>query len=422
MQRKCNRRRRHSAWLSAPGLRSIGRYVNFKPNSPISNTVSGNSATDAAAQSPLRVSPRFQALLRHQLDQFCDRPDLRSLVVYLALPGTDGKPGLMPVGQWPRSELHLPAVDEDPSLQLPSDQRRWLPLRRNQLLLGALRVETAALPWPAALMPRLQAVAHCLTEALCLDLEQQQLEAELERQQVQLRVLLHQLRNPLAALRTFAQLLKRRLENDPENRALVEGLLTEERQLNRYLEVIDDLGAPETIAPARAEPAPLLLPPAFGDGEARPLQERLEPLLQRAKATATLQGRPWHGPGTLPPWQGNSAAVAEILANLLDNAFRYSPEGSPVGLHWRSTPDGPQISVWDGGAAIAASEREAIFQRGVRGERALGKAGTGIGLALARELARALGGDLRLVVPPSAIDPALPPSGNAFRLQLPPDT
>jgi signal transduction histidine kinase len=151
----------------------------------------------------------------------------------------------------------------------------------------------------------------------------------------------------------------------------------------------------------------------------QPLAEPLAPLIQRAAATATLQGRPWRGPGALPAWRGDSGAVAEIIANLLENAFRYSPQGAVVGLQARDTPRGPVLTVWDGGPPIEAAERESIFQRGVRGSRGLPLPGTGLGLALARDLARALGGDLQLVSPPQAVDPELPASGNAFVLRLP---
>jgi signal transduction histidine kinase len=376
----------------------------------------------------MEFSARFQRLLGHQLAQFADRPELSSLVVYLALPHADGKPGLIPVGQWPNESLALPgvalpAVEEDPSLLLPSAERRWFPLQRDQILLGALRVETTELRWQPALNARLQAVAHCLTEALLLDHDQQRLERRLELQSQQLRLLVHQLRNPLAALRTFGQLLKRRLEGDAPNRTLVEGLLAEEQLLNRYVDAIDSLDQPPSLGPGAADPRPLLLPPALSSGEPRPLQERLEPLLIRAEATASLQGRSWSGPRRRPEWRGDTAAVAEILANLLENAFRYSPEGTSVGLCCRQDPGDParmSLCVWDAGPAIGAGERQAIFQRGVRGERSQGRSGSGLGLALARELARNLGGELRLIQPPRSFDPSLPAEGNAFCLELPP--
>ena len=113
--------------------------------------------------------------------------------------------------------------------------------------------------------------------------------------------------------------------------------------------------------------------------------------------------------------------MAEIVANLLENAFRYSPGGCPLGLQSQGDArDGWWLTVWDAGPAIAPAEREAIFQRGVRGSRGAAIPGTGLGLALARELARNLGGELELISPPAAVDPALPTEGNAFRLRLPP--
>jgi signal transduction histidine kinase len=365
------------------------------------------------------VSERFLALLRHQLSQFADCHELRSLVVYVTQQDEGGHPSLIPVGQWPPSGRSLPAVEADRRLRMPAEERRWLPLRDEQMLLGALQVESDASPWPEALAQRLQAVALCLTEALRLDIEGQRLHRRLDEREEQLRLLVHQLRNPLAALRTFGHLLLRRLEQDSDNRSLVEGLLAEERQLHRYVDAIDDLARPDSLLAASPSPQPLLLPPLLSGPGGQPLAEPLEPLLQRAAATASLQGRPWHGPATLPEWRGDSGAVAEILANLLENAFRYTPQGTAVGLHCATLPDSLLLTVWDGGAPIEPAERERIFERGVRGERGRELPGTGLGLALARDLAQGLQGELGLVIPPRAIDPALPEQGNAFRLSLP---
>jgi signal transduction histidine kinase len=344
------------------------------------------------------------------------------VVVYVTEPAADGgAPDLIPIGHWPSASRALRALASDSELRQPAEHRRWLAMRQGGVLLGALLVETSNLPWPEPLQQRLLAVSHCLTEGLCLDLEHHRLQLRLHQQREQLKVLVHQLRNPLAALRTFGQLLWRRLEDDPRNRTLVEGLLQEEHQLQRYVDAIDALERVEPAFSAAGETPPLLLPPSLGSDNQQPLAPLLEPLLQRATATAALQGRPWHGPGQLPQWQGDSGAVAEILANLLENAFRYSRSSAPVGLHVAPWGEGGwQLCVWDGGDPIADDERERIFEAGQRGQSNADLPGTGLGLALARQLARQLGGDLQLMPSPAAMAQELPVRGNAFRLRLPP--
>ena len=364
------------------------------------------------------VSQRFLALLEQQLAQFTDRPDLRALVVYVAGPETNGQPSLIAIGHWPRSL----ALRETSSLNHGSataDTRRWLALRDGGLLLGALRVDADRWPWPDSLSERLEATARCLTEALRLDLEQQRLGQELQRRDDQLRLLVHQLRNPLAALRTFGQLLRRRLDGDSRNRDLVDNLLGEQRQISRYVEAIDHLSEAPALVSGENASAPLLLPPALGAGPPQPLETILRPLLERAAATANLQGRPWQAPEALPAWQGDGNSIAEIVANLLENAFRYSQSGGAIGLLCQFDGTLMQLVIWDSGPPIPEAERERIFAKGVRGSSSAQLEGSGLGLALARDLARNLGGELELVVPASRLDPALPDTGNAFRLSLP---
>ncbi|MEB3332252.1 MAG: HAMP domain-containing sensor histidine kinase [Synechococcaceae cyanobacterium] len=367
------------------------------------------------------VSERFLALLQHQLAQFADCAEVRSLSVYVTDQSGEGPPSLLPVGRWPAEQRSLPPVDAASQLRMPAEERRWLPLSDQQALLGALQVETLHTSWSASLSQRLQAVALCLTEALRLDREHQRLQRTLSQREEQLRTLVHQLRNPLTALRTFGQLLRRRLEHDGESRGLVEGLLSEESQLERYVEAIDRLARRDALLSPAVRAEPLLLPPLLSGPGGEPLAPLLEPLLQRAAATANLQGRPWRGPGSLPAWRGDSGAVAEIVANLLENAFRYSPAGCAVGLDLQSVPDGGlSLTVWDDGTPIAASERQVIFERGRRGSSAAQRPGSGLGLSLARDLARHLGGELELLVSPRAVAAGLPEQGNAFRLSLPP--
>jgi len=365
----------------------------------------------------MQVSKRFLALLEQQLAQFTDRPDLRALVVYVAVAEATGQPSLVPIGHWPQSLALAERSGTNASADAETG-RRWLPLKDDALLLGALRVDAAHWPWPEALSERLEATARCLTEALRLDLEQQRLGRELSRRDEQLQLLVHQLRNPLAALRTFGQLLRRRLEGDDRNLSLVDGLLSEQHQLSRYVEAIDHLTEAPALVSSDTAGAQALLPPALNGDPQQTLTQILTPLIERAAATAHLQGRSWQPPPQLPDWRGDGAPIAEIVANLLENAFRYSRSGGAIGLHVQLSSQ-LRLSIWDSGPAIPEAERSPIFEKGVRGSRGAALEGSGLGLALARDLARSLGGELELVVPASRIDAALPAEGNAFRLSLP---
>ena len=258
-----------------------------------------------------------------------------------------------------------------------------------------------------------------LAQALLLDLEQQRWQGELQRERRQRDLLVHQMRNPLAALRTFTQLLLRRVEASDERRELVEHLLDEQQSLAGYLDALSSSEAGLVLPQASGSEAPLLLPPVLAPQQPRLLSDCLEPLLARAAATAKLQGRRWHPPGPVPEVSVPAATVGEILANLLENAFRYSDPGGDLGLWFASGPDQLQLAVWDSGPLIDLDERERIFQRGERGRHGAKLSGTGLGLALARDQAEASGGSLQLHCPASALAPGLAAAGNAFVLTLP---
>lgn len=85
-------------------------------------------------------------------------------------------------------------------------------------------------------------------------------------------------------------------------------------------------------------------------------------------------------------------AVTRVLTNLLDNARKYSPAGTPITLAVSGEEDRIRFSVRDAGPGIAASEREAIFERFRRG--GTSKPGSGLGLYISRGLVQAHGGEL----------------------------
>jgi signal transduction histidine kinase len=106
--------------------------------------------------------------------------------------------------------------------------------------------------------------------------------------------------------------------------------------------------------------------------------------------------------------------VAQVLGNLIDNACKYSPDGEPVRLSANREGDRAVLAVEDQGPGIAPTDRERIFERFTQLDRQDGRRGGGIGLGLyiARQLARSQDGDLLLAEPRG-------PRGARFELHLP---
>ncbi len=103
-------------------------------------------------------------------------------------------------------------------------------------------------------------------------------------------------------------------------------------------------------------------------------------------------------PGDLPTAHGDLAATDSIVGQLLENAFKYSPDGGTVTIGARAVPDSAEVEVTvrDEGIGIAPADVDRVFERFVQGEagdrRRFG--GIGLGLYIVRQLARAQGGDV----------------------------
>jgi signal transduction histidine kinase len=90
--------------------------------------------------------------------------------------------------------------------------------------------------------------------------------------------------------------------------------------------------------------------------------------------------------------------VLQVLTNLLDNAAKYSPSDTPIGVTARQAGSSAVITVSDSGPGVPPEQRERIFERFTQlgSEQDHRGDGVGLGLFIARELARSVGGDLTL--------------------------
>lgn len=111
--------------------------------------------------------------------------------------------------------------------------------------------------------------------------------------------------------------------------------------------------------------------------------------------------------------QADPQRLQQVLTNLLNNASKFSPEGSLIQLEVQPAQKGVEISVVDQGAGIPIEDQQRIFQRFTQAEGATTstQGGAGLGLAIAYELVQAMGGQLSLDSQPS--------QGSRFTLWLP---
>ncbi|KNB49570.1 histidine kinase [Streptomyces caatingaensis] len=206
----------------------------------------------------------------------------------------------------------------------------------------------------------------------------------------------HELRTPLTALRTNAELLARAERLTPAQRDRAAAALG--RQLREVTGLVNDL-----IELARDEEPQQLVEPV-----------RLDLLTERC--TADARG---HWPDT--PFAvdteettvaGVPARLARLLSNLLDNAAKFSPPGGTVEVRLgRDTTGHIDLTVRDHGPGISAEDLPYVFDRFYRSRQARALPGSGLGLAMARQIARAHGAGLTAERPEGG--------GALFRLRFP---
>jgi signal transduction histidine kinase len=192
----------------------------------------------------------------------------------------------------------------------------------------------------------------------------------------------HELRTPLTQIRMFAEtLLLGRVRSESERRRSLEIIDRESRRLTHLVENVlqfsrDERGTTK-LAPLPRELAPLI----------RELVREFRPLIDgdRVRLVTRLED------AVVPL---DEDAFRQVLLNLLDNAVKYGPPHQEVAVESRELDGAVHVSVTDEGPGVPAADRERIWRRFHRldREQESSRAGTGIGLAVVRELVQLHGG------------------------------
>jgi len=200
----------------------------------------------------------------------------------------------------------------------------------------------------------------------------------------------HELRSPVALMRTTAEVALRRPRAEGGYREALQQVLAESERLSLMIEDLlllarSDAGA-ESLEKKPIDPA----------GPLRAALARIERSLQPAIDDGLVV-------------EANALALQQLFTILLDNAVKYSTDVIDVSLHARN--GSAVIQVRDRGIGIAADDLPHVFERFYRADKARSRGGAGLGLAIARRIAEIHGGTIDVVSEAGA--------GSTFTVTLP---
>ena len=218
------------------------------------------------------------------------------------------------------------------------------------------------------------------------------LETSVDRQRRFVADAAHELRTPVAGMTTTLEVARAHPET---SQALVEDLLAGHRRLGRLVNDLLILAAVDGRAPQRA--APVDLAGVVTDCSRRPVPDGIGLRLGQLDRVFVA---------------GDETQLSRVVSNLVDNALRYA--ASMVELSVRQDGQRAVITVSDDGPGIPAADRERIWERFARldDDRSRASGGSGLGLAMVRELTAAHGGTV-------SVTGRQPGPGATFLVRLP---
>lgn len=260
------------------------------------------------------------------------------------------------------------------------------PYRPDELL---VRVQTAM---------RLRRLAAERTELVAeLKLQRDRLQRlELQKEQL-VAYLVHDFKNPVNAIDLHTQVIARNAVAPDRVRSAAEKIKDETRTLLRLITNLLDIskGDEGSLAPAR-----------------RPVDVRdlVESAIDELSIRASSAGVHLHAHVGAGVMQADPDLMRRVLANLIDNAIRHSPEGADIRVSAEQHQDGIELAVSDAGGGIPTDRRDTVFERFQSDGAERTATNRGLGLAFCKIAVEAHGGRIW-------VDDAAP--GAVFRIKIP---
>lgn len=356
-------------------------------------------------------------------DRYCSTPEYCQILTYLDKNSLKSGLKIIDVGEQPGLAEHFRLVATPTLIKLSpaprqvfsgyhiiSELETWLPTWLEEAENNDQAVlDTDHKPDSVIDIAHIQETVRLADEVFRLRRQQQDLKEQLRFKEQAISILAHDLRNPLTAanlaLDTLAiakdphdlriahlqpELMQKLVSRAKEQVMIVDRLVSDILQLSQGA-VVDI-----TIIPHRFEISDLLH---------SVIQQFAEPFQQKQQKITT------DIPQDLPPVYADVDRIRQVLINLLDNASKYTPDGSAIkviALH--RTSQKVQISIVDNGSAIPSSDYDLIFQKYYRMGRDKTEDGYGLGLPLCKSIVLAHFGQIWA---------ESSPQGNSFHFTLP---
>ena len=200
----------------------------------------------------------------------------------------------------------------------------------------------------------------------------------------------HELRTPLTNVRSYAETLRDAAGDIPQEMSdsFLDIIITE---TDRMTHIVQDLLTLSRLDAGNAE----LVLSRFPFGEAIESVTRANALNAKQRSHELL----YTAPDSLPLIVGDRSRLEQVMMNIIGNAIKYTPDGGHIHITAGSTDEAVWMDVKDDGIGIPEKDRDRIFDRFYRVDKARSResGGTGLGLSIAREIVQRHNGTIALV-------------------------